>query len=284
MRAFCYLLLLLSCLACKEETLVLDGNAPPNANRVSAIQIDTYVNRVFIDLLGREPVDAELATEAATLRAADLSVEAREELIVRLQTGTDFIEGDTSYRYAYTQQLYNLVKTRCLEGIGDAVIRNTYLTAAATPEDYQRLVDVLDIRPQLRAGAITFDEVFARLIYNDVYDVINMNTFNFVNASFDNLLWRFPTQAEFQAGFRMVENETTETIFGGTGTNRADYVQLLTSNLEFYEGLLIWQFEYLLARRPTTQETAALLAPFFENKDLEAVQRKLMVTDEYAGF
>lgn len=284
MKACCYFLLLLSYFACTEETVTVDGNTPPSANRVSAIQIDAYVNRVFIDLLGREPLDAELSAEAQTLREADLSVAARTDLITRLQTGTAFIEGDTSYRYAYAQQLYNLAKARCLEGIGDETIRTTYLTAAATPEAYQRLIDVLGVRQALRDGTITMDEVFARMIHNDVYDVINMNTFNFVNASFDNLLWRFPTQAEFRAGFDMVENGTPEVFFGGTGSDRDDYVALLTSNLEMFEGLLIWQFEYLLARRPTTPETAALLGDFFQTKDLEAVQRKVMVTDEYAGF
>jgi len=40
----------------------------------------------------------------------------------------------------------------------------------------------------------------------------------------------------------------------------------------------------LLARRPTTEETAAILEDFIQHKDLRLIQRVVMVTDEYANF
>ena len=33
-----------------------------------------------------------------------------------------------------------------------------------------------------------------------------MNTFNFVNAAFDNLLFRYPTQNEFNNSYFMIED------------------------------------------------------------------------------
>ena len=107
-------------LSCKEETIVITDNQPPVVNNIPAIKIENYVNRLFIDLLGREPLDTEMASEVATLRAGDLSTSVRENLIVKLQTNTDFVEGDTSYQRAYHQHLYNLAKVRCLEGASEA--------------------------------------------------------------------------------------------------------------------------------------------------------------------
>ena len=122
------------------------------------------------------------------------------------------------------------------------------------------------------------------MIYNKVYDAINMNTTNFVNASFDNLLWRYPTQTEFQAGFNMVEFSIPESFFGQTGTNRQDYVDIFINSREMFEGLIIWVYQQTLQRRPTTQETFVLLEDFYTHRDIRKVQRVVMVTDEYANF
>ena len=122
------------------------------------------------------------------------------------------------------------------------------------------------------------------MINNAVYDEINMNTFNFVNASFDNLFFRFPTQQEFFAGFNMVEYNQPEIVLGASGQNKEEYVQILVNSREFYEGLIVWSYQTLLAREPSTEEANALMATFFEDHDLQRVQRSIMITDEYAHF
>ena len=58
---------------------------------------------------------------------------------------------------------------------------------------------------QLRTESIEIDEVTQRMLYNAVYDEINMNSFNFINATFDDLFFRFPTQAEFDDAYEVVE-------------------------------------------------------------------------------
>ena len=284
MRTTLWLLTLAVLAGCTDEVEVLPGNEPPVVNNVSTLRIENYVNRVFVDLLGREPLDAELAAETTALRDANLTRDAREALIVKLQTSTDFIEGDTSYRRAHYQHLYNLTKIRCLEGVSDVTVRGEFLGQAEDPEDIEHLENLLAIREDWQSGAITPHEVFARAIHNLVYDQINMNTTNFVEASFDNLLWRFPTQSEFRAGFDMVEFGAPETLFGGTGSSKTDYVDLLTNDPEMSEGLIIWVYQLTLARRPTTQETAALLDAFHQERDLQRIYRAILVTDEYAGF
>jgi hypothetical protein len=122
------------------------------------------------------------------------------------------------------------------------------------------------------------------MINNSVYDEINMNTFNFVNASFDNLFFRFPTQAEFYAGFNMIEFNQPQSLLGLSGQNKDEYVNILTNSREFYEGLIVWSYQVLLAREPSTSETNDLMIDLWMDHDLQKVQRAIMITDEYAHF
>ncbi|MCB0754704.1 MAG: hypothetical protein KDB98_03870, partial [Flavobacteriales bacterium] len=122
------------------------------------------------------------------------------------------------------------------------------------------------------------------MVNNAVYDEINMNTFNFVNASFDNLFFRFPTEQEFYAGFNMIEYNQPANILGVPGQNKDDYVDILVNSREFYEGLIVWSYQTLLAREPSTAETNALMIDLYTDHDLQKVQRAIMITDEYAHF
>ena len=278
-----FMLLLIAGACTRRETIVVPDNEAPTVNNIPAIRIENYVNRLFIDLLGREPLDDELEREVDALRTADLATDARLALIQKLQTDTSPIEGDTTYTHAYHNHLYNLAKVRTLEGASDPEIDDV-LGGLADPVEIAKLQAVKASRQQLREGEIGIEEMFARMIDNKVYDIINMNTFNFVRASFDNLFWRFPTDAEFDAGFAMVEYSQTQELLGETGSNRQEYVQILTQSGEMFEGLVIWVYRQLLARVPTTAETVAVLEDFYQHRDLKIVQQTVMVTDEYAGF
>lgn len=275
--------LLLTCFSCKKETITVDDNNAPIINNIPAVKIENYVNRIFIDLLGREPLDDELARETTALRDADLASAARRTLIEKLQNSADFIEGDTSYTHAYHQHLYGLAKVRCIEGASDENI-DEFIDSGNDPEFIAKLVALKASKAQLRNGEITIEEMFGRMINNAIYDVINMNTFNFVNASFDNLLWRFPTDFEFQTGFNMVDSGIEGTLFGQTGSNREDYTEIIISSREMFEGLIIWAYRQLLARSPSTSETVALLEDFYNTKNFKEVQAVIMISDEYAGF
>ncbi|HMG13881.1 MAG TPA: hypothetical protein VK590_00470, partial [Saprospiraceae bacterium] len=117
-----YIILVLVAVACNKETIIIDGNNPPVYDKVPTIKIQNYVNRIFIDLLGREPLDVEMNLEVDNLRKANLSNSARSILIKKLQHDTAFIDGDGSYKKAYSQYMYNLAKIRTIEGSSDGEI------------------------------------------------------------------------------------------------------------------------------------------------------------------
>ena len=285
---------------CKKDPELVPDNDPPYYSEVSDLLIENYIQRVYIDQIGREPFNTEMASELQTLKAADLSFESREAMILNLQTNTDFIPGDGSYKQAYYNRLYEQGKARFMEAASNAEIQEVMGPIAGgllndslngnwegiyiRHELLDKLQAVLDSEEKYMNGEIEIKDVCAAMVNNAVYDEINMNTFNFVNASFDNLFFRFPTEQEFYAGFNMIEYNQPANLLGDAGQNKNEYVDILVNSREFYEGLIVWSYQVLLAREPSTAETNTLMIELFEDHDLQKLQRAIMVTDEYAHF
>jgi hypothetical protein len=290
------------CTSCKkeDELVVISGNEIPDYNGTPTILVENYVNRLFIDLIGREPTDTEMDTKVTFLKNESLSNSVREELVDELMYSTEFIEGDSSYTKAYFLKFYNDMKGRLLEGSSEATILEeyylwVYLTefslqqgnlfeAALLELEANKIKAVLDSKAQLRDGIITIDEMCRRMCFNSIYDDINMNSFNFVNATFDQLFFRFPTESEFDQAFNIIEYNLAGTLFGSVAQNKDEYLDLLTGITEFDEGMIRWAFKALLSRDPNSAEVIDLLDEFQNNYDIQTVQKKILVTDEYAGF
>lgn len=286
--------------SCKKEQEVFENNTIPPYSEIPTVIVQNYVNRLFIDLLGREPVDIEMAAEVAALESADLSESSRLTLINRLMNETIFVEGDSSYNRAYYINLYEYTKARLLEGASDAEIesqRGILLFAALNDSlngdftSYQRnireakkLSDIIDSRYDYQSGQIDIRELYDRMIDNSVYDLINMNAFNYINATYDDLFYRYPTEAEFNQAFQIIEYNLPAVIFGEVAQNEGQYLDILLNDDEFNEGMIRWSYISLLAREPSTQETFTLIEDFRNTSNLQNIQRYILKSDEYAGF
>ncbi|HXR80314.1 MAG TPA: hypothetical protein VN763_05325, partial [Saprospiraceae bacterium] len=217
-----------------------------------------------------------------------------------LMTDTTYRENEFSYKAAFVQNLYNIAKVRCLEGASDAdfelrigILKNAALidSLLGNLDGYylaQYLIKldeaVLESRQALYDGVIRYHEMYGLMINNSVYDLINMNTFNFVRATFDQLLWRLPTTEEFDRSFNMIEYNQTGTLFGSVGSDKKDYIQILIGSNEMLEGMVIWSFQTLLSRAPTADEMVTLLPVYIQTHDINWVIAQILVTDEYANF
>lgn len=286
--------------ACRKEPELITGNQPPAYDGVPTLLVRNYVNRLYIDLIGREPLHSEMEADVAFLRAYELSHDGRRALVQRLMTGTDPISGDSSYAHAFHRRQYEMFKARLLESASDEVIDGFIAQAlqsaledslsgnqaglASATSALARLRAVKRIPQDYREGTIGMREVHALLVFNDVYDVIHMNTFNFINATFDNLFFRFPTGAEFSTAFNMVEHGNAGVLFGQSGQNKAEYVGIITGCGEFLEGLVMWSHQTLLGREPSTAERYDGVNALLQHGDLRLLQREILVRDEYAGF
>jgi hypothetical protein len=293
----CFLIVVSSC---KKDILVIDDNNPPVYSAIPTVLIENYINRIYIDLIGREPLDSEMLIDVQYLRDNDVSIESRDSLIYKLQFDTLYIEGDESYKLAYFHRIYDMVKVRLIEGASNGDISfymsNHYadyevdsvagnlIEAQKNLLKYYRLSAIIDSELDYYDNIIDIKEMHKRMIYNSIYDQINMNTFNFVNAAFDNLLFRYPTQNEFNNSYFMIEDNQPFTIFGYSGSNKLDFTNLICDSREFYEGIIQWTYLTMLARIPTSIERDFLMNDFYITTDFQKLQRFIMTTDEYAHF
>ncbi|MFN4123579.1 MAG: hypothetical protein ACK4GL_09795 [Flavobacteriales bacterium] len=302
MKRFFYVLV--GCLilfsSCQEEIVVMPDNQIPDYSKVPTVKIRNYVNRIFIDLIGREPNNIEMDQEVARLRSANLSNESRKSLIEMLMSSTEYVEGDSSYQLAYFKRIYELSKIRFLEGASDQYIqdeRNIFLqrylsdslggnmvSASEALLEANNLKNVVESRLRYQQGEINIMQMYAYMLQNSIYDFINMNAFNFVNAAFNDLLFRFPTQTEFLIAYEMVENDQAGTLFQMPGINKSDFIQIMINAREAHQGVIIWLYTTLLARQPSTAEIDQYLNAFFVNKNLQHIQTQMMMSDEYANF
>lgn len=294
------LLFLLFLVSCKKETEIVPDNQSPDYAGIATVITENFVNRLFIDLLGREPLDVEMATEVSALESAELSQASRESLVTKLMTSTVYLEDDSSYTNKYYIRQIELYRARCLEGVSDEYIQGAIEiaqqnatadslagnTAGANESnlELQRLLALKAARWEYRDGLIGIDEVMRRMVFNSIYDQINMNSFNFINATFDNLLLRFPTDAEFNASYTMVDGNAAAVLFTQSGQNKSDYAHIITTTPEFNEGMVRWSYRTFLGREPSTFETYSAMADFQNDHDLQKVQRRILVTDEYANI
>lgn len=286
--------------SCKKEDNIIPNNNAPYYGEVPTLLLENYVNRCYIDLLGREPLDDEMIEDVQFLRDNEVTIESRDQLLYKLQFDTTFIEGDSSYNQAYFHRIYDLVKVRLIEGASNSYINSenanwwfeyekdsidgNMINAYKRLLEYNKLNDILKSKNQYRNGVISFSEFHRRMIYNSIYDDINMNTFNYINAIFDNLLFRYPTNYEFNECKLMIDDNSTQILMGSSGNCKYDVTTIICNSDEFHEGLVNWTYITFLGREANAQERDELMHDLITYNDYQRIQRIILSSDEYAHF
>lgn len=300
-RGFIVVLIPFLFFSCKKtENILVDGNVPPNYKSVATIKVENYVNRLFIDLLGREATDSERIARTELLKINDLDIKTRISIITELQEDSSYHDGDSSYRHAYYQRIYDLSKARFMEGASDPEIAQFIgnlefaITVARLEGDSISVYSAIDAKRKYenilkskrlyRIGKITYGEMCAAMMNNSIYDNINMGSFNFVNATFDDLYGRTPTKEEFAKAYDIIDKNTPGELFGQWAANKNEYCALLTTSPEYFESQIRWIYYVLLQREATTQEVINLFDDYSKTKNLQKVQLEILKSDEYAQF
>jgi hypothetical protein len=172
-------LILLGLFSCKHDVEIITDNDAPYYGELPNLLLENYVNRLYIDLIGREPLDAEMEIDVQFLRSQEVTLESRGELIKKLQFDTTFIEGDSSYKFAYYHRMYDMIKVRLLEGASNEYITsqlsNHYfayelesingkmLNAYKKLMNYHILNNVLKSELQYYTGSIEINEMHRRM-------------------------------------------------------------------------------------------------------------------------
>jgi len=188
---------------------------------------------------------------------------------------TAFVPGDTSYAHAYNQKFYNDNKARFLEGTSENIIiseYNTYYYIAIQDSlngnmlgyelqmaEANKLKDLYLSKRDLREGTINVVEMCRRMSFNLIYDEINMGSFNYINSCFDNMLYRYPTEAELAMCEPAVESSLGGQLFGIIISSKAEFLNALLLSEEYHEGMIRWVYLSLLSREPTSAEVYTLM-------------------------
>lgn len=282
------------------ENVQIKDNQPPNYSGVSTLRIENYVQRMFIDLIGREATDLERISFTKQLKNAELHDSCRLRLVNQLMLDTSYRVGDSSYRHAFAQRIYNISKARFLEGASDPDIAqfignlNFAITVSRLNGDSigvyryidlrKKYVDVLNSRSALRRNSKDYRNMCAVMMNNSIYDGINMNSFNFVNAVFDNCLLRKPTKDEFDRAYAIIEKNIPKELFRVVSSNKDEFCDAVVNSDAFHEAQIRWFYFVLLQREASTAETSRLFPNFYANHRIESVISSILITDEYAQF
>ena len=266
----------------------VDGNIAPPFNGVSTLQVQNFINKAFIDLRGREPIQQEMEQAVLLLEGNDLNDEAKEALL-------NFLIADASYFLRF----WDKYSAAMLEGITrqevagnvyqyqvaleQAILQGDEIVISFIEIELNKLQNLLDALPYYVQGEIDINGYMARIINNAIYDEINMGSENFTIATFENLFKRSPTVDELEASRLMINGFSTQFLFED-GNSKDDVVEIFTSVPEFYQGLVFDIYNQLLSRDPDSQEMSEMTEILIENRDYQEIQKMVMKSYEYAGF
>lgn len=283
-----------------NEFIQVEGNQSPNYKGVSMLKIENYINRLYIDLMGREPTDSERLFASKRLKDNNLSIDTRDSLVFEIQNDTNYRVGDSSYRHAYIQRMYDLMKYRFIEGAADPEVSQKLGNIKFAKEiarlngdsvrvkqmefEAKKYENILNWKYAYRNNADGYPELCGYLMNNGIYDVINMGTFNFINAAFDDVLGRWPNKEEFDAAYAIVEKNEPKVVFNQVAQNKQEFINALVESDAFFESQIRWWYFQYLRNEIEPAFLYKLLLVYNTSYDIEEVQRKILIRDDYAQF
>lgn len=275
---------LLAACSKEKEVIIPDNEAPPDAT-VSDVVLESYINRSYIILLGVQPDDAEMAQGKAVLRMHNVSEADRDAFLdqVIAQPG-------------YAARMFDVGRSLLINATDTSEMRNELLLLdlilgdsafivywEQAQQQKDQLLAVLAIPTDFAAGSLDMRGMHTRLVSNKIYDDINMGTQNFVLSVFQNLLDRYPTEAERAAAELMVDGFSSQ-IFLESGRNKADFISIFMHSRDYDEGQVRDLFKRYLYRTPTTEELETLSLAYRNSNDYQALQKAVMRKDEFVGI
>ncbi len=291
---FLVVTLLFSCT--KKEILTINehinetvpNNEAPPYTGVTTVQIQNYVNRLYIDLLGREANQNELDIATNSLKENGLSEMSRKTLIQSLQSRNAYFENFFDrYKTAYLNNVSLASIEFTIEEIDEVIPileqQNNDPAVQAYLIERDKLENLLYAGEDFKNETIDISGFMARIISNLIYDEINMGNENFVLACFENLFKRLPTENEQERSIAMCEGFSMQ-LLQLDGNSKSDFITIITQVDEFFQGIGFDIYNQLLARLPNSLEMGEIITDFNAGNTYQDLQTKVLLSDEYAGF
>ncbi len=269
----------------KTEDVKITGNVPPPDHTIDSSTINIYVNKAYINLLGREPVESEKGAALAILRQNNFSVGDRKQFVATLFS-----------RQEYIRNLYNVANNEYLRNLDSLEIEQqifVFNNLLGQPQyapffdalhfELNRLDTLKRTLSNMYVGAMDYRAMLSRMTNNYFYDQINMGSENFVVSTYQNFLFRYPSDGELLAGKTMVDGNTS-TVFFKQGKSRYDYINIFFETDDYYEGQVRFIFKKYLFREPSSAEIYLYTNLYKNSNDYKQLQKEVFSLDEYAGI
>ena len=269
----------------KKEELLVDGNTAPPDYTIPTIVKENYINKSYISLLGRKPTSLELSSGQSILNKNNLSIDNRNELLDSIFA-----------KPGYYERVYISNINKLLNNVDTSQITQNIATFAflLTDASYQAVWPQIQIEKaklevlktstnDLKNGTINTIGLHKRIVNNYIYDQINMGTENFVHSIFQNFCFRYPTGIELAQSKLMVDG-FQGVLFLQIGMSKNDFLTIFFSSNNYYEGQVRDLFLKYLFREPTSVEAATFSLNYKNSMDYKALQKSILVMDEYVGL
>ncbi|HRH02843.1 MAG TPA: hypothetical protein PLN13_10905 [Bacteroidia bacterium] len=283
------LFLLIGCMAflsCKKtEEVIIPNNTSPTDHTISELTKKNYINKVYISVLGREPSTAELNTDLAVLNSGNFSSNSR----------AVFLDAVLN-KQGYSFRNWIIASNELLNATDTSEIRMyiAIYTSLLSNTSFQNLWPVIEIEIHklqlmynvpgaLQADSLDIIGMHKRCVFNYFYDQINMGTSNFVTATFQNFLNRYPTDAELENAINMVDGFNAS-LFLETGNSKSDFITIFFNSDNYFEGQVRALFIRYLFRAPNSAEMTDLSLKYKADKNYKLLQKRILLLDEYVGI
>ncbi|RMG27112.1 MAG: hypothetical protein D6730_07895 [Bacteroidetes bacterium] len=267
-----------------EVTEIRGNHAPPDSTIASAI-IERYINRLYIGLLGQKPSAAQLEDARRLLEAGNMNQASRQQLVEQLMQDP-----------AYSHQLYAYQREDLLENLDTTSIRSEfdkYSFKRQQPSNKEmwplydeylaELLALMEIPEAFAAGRIDMRELQRRCIDNLFYDELHMGTENFAVAMFEDLLLRYPTINELEQSKKMMAHQEA-VVLRQVGQSREDFIHIVFYSDDYLSAQVRQVFLRFLKREPATHELLSYSALYRDTNDYKALQKAVLILDEYVGI
>ncbi len=271
-------MLLFSC----SKTVEYKNNIPPSNTEVTELQVSTYINRLYIGLLGRKASSLEFS-DAKTILGARPELSERTQLIEQLfqepeykrnfvlRWRQDLIQGIDSATAARDAQLYTFqLQDSSMNPLFRAELENRIV----------RLQSLMMVNLDYQNGQIDWTGVIRRFLDNPYYDEINMGTENFVVSLFQHFLDRYPSGQELEDAKRMVDG-LSGILFLQTGNSKSQCLDILLNSDAFLEGQIHRIHQSYLYRKATQTEVLSLLKSYKQSPSIQTIQKWVLGSDSY---
>jgi len=280
------LILSISFMGCEKDEIIVDDNIAPPDHTVSALVIETYINKCYISLLGRKPTVQEEIEAKSTLESNNLSEESR-----RTMLGPILQSAEYRTKLLETQTIRLLTLPLDTADLNFRLfILNDYLDDPINAQfenlilaEIARLEELITTPQDVAAGNLSMAQLHKRLVNNLFYDELNMGSFNLVVSLYNHFLFRDPTESETQDGITMVDG-LTSVVFYTSGSTKDEFIDIFFTSNDYYEGTVRELFYRYLFREPTTEELNYHTVNYKASDDFQELQKAILSLDEFVGL